>query len=421
MKLIRKYWSRRPKAFGLGKEQRIRMKRIYIITISSALLVILAAFGLHLLTQDDSEQRNITVGYVYVGDTSTAYTGNFVKAQKVVEKKYGSRVRTIARFNVTEGSEDGILEELVEAGCDIIFTTSYGFGEKAKQWAEKYPKVQFCQSTCSNANEEPKLSNYHTYMGAIYQGRYISGVAAGMKLKQLIDEKTITADEAKVGYVGAYPYAEVISGYTAFFLGVRSIVPEAEMTVKYTNTWGSYALEKKYATQLINEGCVIISQHSDTTGPAVACEEVKGKHVVYHVGYNQSMADVAPTTYLTGCRINWEPYISAAVEAVLSEKDIESSLDANVNGNDAGAGFDQNWVQMLEVNELIAAPGTKEKVEKLIGSFKKKEINVFQGDYTGVDPDNKEDVISLKEGYQENEKSSAPTFHYVLRDVIHVE
>ncbi len=397
------------------------MKRIYIITISSALLVILAAFGLHLLTQDDSEQRNITVGYVYVGDTSTAYTGNFVKAQKAVEKKYGSRVRTIARFNVTEGSEDGILEELVEAGCDIIFTTSYGFGEKAKRWAEKYPKVQFCQSTCSNANEEPKLSNYHTYMGAIYQGRYISGVAAGMKLKQLIDEKTITADEAKVGYVGAYPYAEVISGYTAFFLGVRSIVPEAEMTVKYTNTWGSYALEKKYATQLINEGCVIISQHSDTTGPAVACEEVKGKHVVYHVGYNQSMADVAPTTYLTGCRINWEPYISAAVEAVLSEKDIESSLDANVNGNDAGAGFDQNWVQMLEVNELIAAPGTKEKVEKLIGSFKKNEINVFQGDYTGVDPDNKEDVISLKEGYQENEKSSAPTFHYVLRDVIHVE
>ena len=397
------------------------MKRIYIITVSSALFVILAVFGLHLLLQDDSEQRTITAGFVYVGDTSTAYTGNFVKAQKAVEKKYGSRVRTIAQFNVTEGSEDGILKDLVEEGCDIIFTTSFGFGEKAKQWAKKYPKIQFCQSTCSNANEKPKLDNYHTYMGAIYQGRYISGVAAGMKLKQLIDEGTITADQAQVGYVGAYPYAEVISGYTAFFLGVRSVVPQAEMTVKYTNTWGSYALEKKYATQLINEGCVIISQHSDTTGPAVACEGVKGKHVVYHVGYNQSMADVAPTTYLTGCRINWEPYISAAVEAVLSEKDIEDFLDANINGNDAGAGFDQGWVQMLEVNELIAAPGTKEKVEKLIGSFKKKEINVFQGDYTGVDPDNKEDVISLKEGYQENEKSSAPTFHYVLRDVIHVE
>ena len=397
------------------------MKRIYIITVSSALFVILAVFGLHLLLQDDSEQRTITAGFVYVGDTSTAYTGNFVKAQKAVEKKYGSRVRTIARFNVTEGSEDGILKDLVEEGCDIIFTTSFGFGEKAKQWAKKYPKIQFCQSTCSNANEKPKLDNYHTYMGAIYQGRYISGVAAGMKLKQLIDEGTITADQAQVGYVGAYPYAEVISGYTAFLLGVRSVVPQAEMTVKYTNTWGSYALEKKYATQLINEGCVIISQHSDTTGPAVACEEVKGKQVVYHVGYNQSMADVAPTTYLTGCRINWEPYISAAVEAVLSEKDIEDFLDANINGNDAGAGFDQGWVQMLEINELIAAPGTKEKVEKLIGSFKKKEINVFQGDYTGVDPDNKEDVISLKEGYQENEKSSAPTFHYVLRDVIHVE
>ena len=405
---------------GLRKE-RITMKRIYIITISSALLVILAAFGLHLLTKDDGEQRTITAGFVYVGDTSTAYTGNFVKAQKAVEKKYGDRVRTIARFNVTEGSEDGILKELVEEGCDIIFTTSFGFGEKAKQWAAKYPKVQFCQSTCSNANEEPKLSNYHTYMGAIYQGRYISGVAAGMKLKQLIEEGIITEDQAKVGYVGAYPYAEVISGYTAFFLGVRSVLPSAEMTVKYTNTWGSYALEKKYAAQLINEGCVIISQHSDTTGPAVACEEVKGKHVVYHVGYNQSMADVAPTTYLTGCRINWEPYISAAVEAVLSDKDIEGSLDANINGNDAGAGFDQSWVQMLEVNELIAAPGTKEEIEKLIGRFKKKEINVFQGDYTGVDPDDPKDVISLEKAYHENEKSSAPTFHYVLQDVIHVE
>ena len=109
------------------------------------------------------------------------------------------------------------------------------------------------------------------------------------------------------------------------------------------------------------------------------------------------------------------------MEAVLSEKDIEGSLDANINGNDAGAGFDQGWVQMLEVNELIAAPGTREKVEKLIGSLKKQKINVFQGDYIGVDPDDPKDVISLKKGYQENEKSSAPTFHYVLRDVIHVE
>lgn len=395
------------------------MKKVYLVTLCTCLVVIALVSASVYFLRD--EEKEITVGFVYVGDASTAYTSNFIDAQETIQTKYGDQVKVIALNNVAEGTESEYLQQLVDAGCDLIFTTSYNYGTVTKEFAEKYPGIEFCMATCANANEEPVLKNYHTFMGKIYQGRYTAGVAAGMKMKELIKEGVITEQQAKIGYVAAYPYAEVISGYTAFFLGVRSIVPEAEMTVKYTNTWGSYALEKKYATQLINEGCVIISQHSDTTGPAVACEEVKGKHVVYHVGYNQSMADVAPTTYLTGCRINWEPYISAAVEAVLSEKDIESSLDANINGNDAGAGFDQSWVQMLEVNELIAAPGTKEKVEKLIGSFKKKEINVFQGDYTGVDPDNKEDVISLKEGYQENEKSSAPTFHYVLRDVIHVE
>ena len=385
------------------------------------MFVILAAFGLHLLTQDDSEQRNITVGFVYVGDTSTAYTGNFVKAQKAVEKKYGSRGRTIARFNVTEGSEDGILEDLVEAGCDIIFTTSYGFGEKAKQWAEKYPKVQFCQSTCSNANEEPKLSNYHTYMGAIYQGRYISGVAAGMKLKQLIDEKTITADEAKVGYVGAYPYAEVISGYTAFLLGVRSVVPDAVMTVRYTNKWNDYRTEKKYAKDLIDEGCVIISQHSDTAGPATACEETAAGTPVYLVSYNQSMEDVAPTTYLTGCKINWEPYMMGAVDAVLNDRVIEKSIKGTVNGNDIGAGFEEDWVQMLELNEITAADGTVEKMQKVIRQFEQGKLDVFRGDYVGADPDDPDDTYDLNQGYTENEFASAPSFHYMLKDVIQIE
>lgn len=397
------------------------MKRVYLITVISAVAVFVFAAGLHLLIGDDGSERMVTAGFVYVGDTSTAYTGNFVKAQKALEKKYGDRLKTIAKFNVTEGSEGEILEELVEAHCDIIFTTSFGFGETAKKWAEKYPKVQFCQATCSNANEEPRLANYHTYMGSVYQGRYISGVAAGMKLKQLLKEGTITEEQAQIGYVGAFPYAEVISGYTAFFLGVRSIVPQAEMTVAYTNTWGSYALEKKCAARLIDQGCVIISQHSDTTGPAVACEEVKGKKTVYHVGYNQSMADVAPTTYLTGCRIDWTPYMISAVQAVQAGEKIEDIVEGNVNGNDVGAGFEQGWVQMLEVNELIAAPGTTQKIQELIEQFRRDKIDVFKGNYIGVDPDDQQDIISLKKGYAENKTSSAPTFHYVLQDVITIE
>ena len=173
-----------------------------------------------------------------------------------------------------------------------------------KKLAEKYPDIEFCMATCSNANEEPRLENYHTFMGAIYQGRYTAGVAAGMKLQELIDNGTITKEQAKIGYVAAYPYAEVISGYTAFLLGVRSVVPDAVMSVRYTNNWNDYLTEKKYAKEFIDEGCVIISQHSDTTGPATACEATDSDTPVYIVSYNESMANVAPTTYLTGCKIN---------------------------------------------------------------------------------------------------------------------
>ena len=240
-----------------------------------------------------------------------------------------------------------------------------------KKLAEKYPDIEFCMATCSNANEEPRLENYHTFMGAIYQGRYTAGVAAGMKLQELIDNGTITKEQAKIGYVAAYPYAEVISGYTAFLLGVRSIVPDVVMSVRYTNNWNDYLTEKKYAKEFIDEGCVIISQHSDTTGPATACEATDSDTPVYIVSYNESMANVAPTTYLTGCKINWEPYVTGVVESVLKDKKIEENVKGNVVGNDMGAGFEEGWVEMLELNELVAAKGTKAKMQEVINGFKR--------------------------------------------------
>ena len=133
-------------------------------------------------------------------------------------------------LNVAEGTESEYLQQLVDAGCDIIFSTSYNYGITTKEFAMRYPDIEFCMATCDNANEEPYLDNYHTFMGAIYEGRYTAGVAAGMKLKELIDDGVITKEQAKIGYVGAYPYAEVISGYTAFLLGVRSIVPDRKST-----------------------------------------------------------------------------------------------------------------------------------------------------------------------------------------------
>lgn len=397
------------------------IKRIYGITLISTIAVIAAVFAIHYFMHGREHEKTIKAGFVYVGDASTGYTNNFVKVQEAIEKKYDERVETIAKYNVPEEEVEESLKELVEKGCQLIFTTSYGYGEKTKEYAGLYPEVQFCQATCSNANEEPYFSNYHTFMGNIYQGRYISGVVAGMKLQELIEDGKITPEQAKVGYVGAYPFAEVISGYTAFFLGIRSVVPEAVMTVRYTNTWGDYHLEKQCAKDLIGEGCVIISQHSDTMGPAAACEETDRSREVYYVSYNESMGDVAPTTYLTGSKINWEPYMMKAVEAVLSDKDIEKCVRGNINGNDVGAGFENGWVQMLEINEFTAAEGTQERVKKLIREFKENRIQVFQGDYIGVNPDDPSDIIDLREGYYENEKSSAPTFHYILKGVITIE
>lgn len=397
------------------------MKKKYILTIISACLAILAIFGMQRTFFDKTNEKTVTVGFIYVGDESTAYTNNFVKAQNAVANEYGERVHIISKFNIPEGSEDDAIRDLAEEGCDIIFGTSYGYGETMKSYAEKYPMIEFCQATSANANDDPKLANYHTFMGAIYEGRYVSGVAAGMKLKELIDEGKITVDEAKVGYVGAFPFAEVISGYTAFFLGVRSVVPEAQMVVRYTNSWDDYMLEKKCARQLIDEGCVILSQHSDTTGPAVACEETTGSKEIYLASYNQSMADVAPTTYLTGCKINWEPYMIAAVGAVLDDKTIESHIKGNVNGQDIGAGFDEGWVEMLELNEVVAAKGTRERIDALIKDFKKGDVHVFRGDYLGVNPDDASDTYDLNKEYIENRNCSAPTFDYILQDVITIE
>ena len=278
-----------------------------------------------------------------------------------------------------------------------------------------------------NTKITEKNADYETFTKAL---RFVNETLAkqmagdGEGATALFEVKVIgaeTKEQAKIGYVAAYPYAEVISGYTAFLLGVRSVVPDAVMTVRYTNKWNDYRTEKKYAKDLIDEGCVIISQHSDTAGPATACEETAAGTPVYLVSYNQSMEDVAPTTYLTGCKINWEPYMMGAVDAVLNDRVIEKSIKGTVNGNDIGAGFEEDWVQMLELNEITAADGTVEKMQKVIRQFEQGKLDVFRGDYVGADPDDPDDTYDLNQGYTENEFASAPSFHYVLKDVIRIE
>lgn len=386
------------------------------------LILIFVSFGVGRFRAKTVEADQVKVGFIYDGDAATPYSANFMRAEEALRNELGDRVTIVPLRNVSEADSEEHVRSLAEAGCDIIFTTSYGYEEAAKTCAHEYPGIEFCQATGDNANTDPVLPNYHTFMGEIYEGRYVSGVLAGMKLHEMISAGTLTEDEAVVGYVAAFPFAEVISGYTAFFLGVRSVVPGAVMKVKYSNTWSGYAVEYQLAKELIEEGCVLISQHSDTIGPAVACEEAHGQgKTVIHVGYNTSMESIAPATSLVSSRINWNPYVLAAVKAVMNNEKIEDAVPGHVHGNDVGAGFERDWVQLLNINDAVAAKGSGARAEELIEQFKNGGIEVFKGPYTGVNPNDAADTIDLSEGYEENADRSAPAFAYVLDDIIEVE
>lgn len=397
------------------------MKRQNLITLITAIIFITSVSIFRAFFAPHNTVENpLIVGFIHEGDESIPYTDNFMRSQHKLKEQFGDRIKIYSRENVTPDYVDDVLDDLARLNCELIFTTSYSHAIVAKEFAEKHPKIQICQAAGDNAHTEPYLRNYHTFMGQIYQGRYISGIVAGMKLQEMINENKITSEKAKVGYVAAYPYPEVISGFTAFLLGVRSIVPTATMTVSYVYTWNSFSIEKNCAEHLIDEGCVIISQHSDTIGPASACEENFEKNV-FHIGYNSSAVSMAPMTSLISTRVNWTPYIIGAVKAVIGKKSIEKTVKGDVHGNDISAGFDLDWVQMLELNTIIAAPGTQKKINDEIQRFKHGKSTVFSGDYIGVNPYDESDTIDLNRGFKENSSSSYPSFGYILKDVITVE
>lgn len=362
----------------------------------------------------------IKVGYIYEGDASTTYTKNFMQAQQAVEQRFGDQVECTVFYNVKDHNIEKIHDDIVGGNFDIVFAISYGYGEFVKQWAKEAPNTQFCQATCSDANQGDIVPNYHNFMGTIYQGRYIAGVVAGAKLKEMLDKGIILPDKAVIGYVGAFPYSEVISGYTAFFMGVRSQVEDVTMKVIYTNSWSDFSGEKEAAQRLIESGCTVISQHSDTIGTAMACQEMRTRYPVFQVGYNGSMIDVAPSTSLISSKIDWTNYELDAVEAVIKDKKIESVVKAKTLGNDSWGGLKEGWVKIIGVNDYIAAPGTRELIDKTIEELESGKINVYKGPFTGTNPFDPSDTIDLSGGYIENEKTSAPMFGYVLDDVIEI-
>lgn len=341
------------------------------------------------VTKDD-----IKIGFVHISDPSDmGYTYNHNLGTEKMAKELGiSEDQIINKFNIPESAEsETALRELAEEGCNIIFATSFGFEDFVLEVAPDYPEIQFCHATGYKAADSG-LDNVHNYFGEIYQARYLSGIAAGLK-----------TETNKIGYVAAMPYAEVISGYDAFYLGAKSVNPEVEMLVMYTNSWNDPTKEAQVAQALIDKDCDVIGQHCDSTAPATTAE----KNNVFHVGYNSNMIDAAPKASLTSAVWDWSVYLEYAVNSVLEGKEIDL---------DWSKGLKDKVVDISELNEAIIADGTEEKIEEAREKIVSGDWDVF----TGPLKDNKGKEV-VKEGETFIEERSAPTFDHVLEGISVVE
>ncbi len=334
-------------------------------------LIMAVAIGLTACGGSDSEggsaeaaggDATIKAGFICLHDENSTYDLNFINAAKEACEELG--VEYVIRTNIPEGQECyDAAAELVDEGCGIIFADSFGHEDFMIQAAQEFPDVQFCHSTGTKAHTQG-LDNYHNAFASIYEGRYLAGVAAGMKLNEMIENGDIKADEAKIGYVGAFTYAEVISGYTSFFLGARSICESATMDVTFTGSWYDETAEKEGANKLIKRGCVLISQHADSMGAPTACE----KAGVPDVSYNGSTIDACPNTFIVSSRINWVPYYKYAIEAAANGE----AIDTDWTGTLATGS-----VELTEVNEKAAAEGTVEKMDEVKAGLESGDIHVF--------------------------------------------
>lgn len=310
----------------------------------------------------DSGSSDFKVGFICLHDENSTYDKNFIDAANAACDELG--VEAVIKTNIPEGQECyDAAAELVDAGCGIIFADSFGHEDFMIQAAKDFPDVQFCHSTGTKAHTEG-LDNYHNAFASIYEGRYLAGIAAGMKINEMIDAGDITADQAKIGYVGAFTYAEVVSGYTSFFLGARSVCESATMEVTFTGSWYDEALEKEAANKLMDDGCILISQHADSMGAPTACEK-KG---VPNVSYNGSTQDACPNTFIVSSRIDWTPYYEYAIDAAMNGE----AIDADWTGN-----LETGSVVLTDINEDVAAEGTADAIEEAKAKLESGELQVF--------------------------------------------
>ena len=309
----------------------------------------------------------VKIGVILVHDENTGYDAAHIEGIKAGAAAAGiADDQIIWKYNISEDEKcyDTAID-LVEQGCNYIFSDSYGHQSHMQQAASENPDVVFVSMTGDQAALSG-LANFKNAFTHTFESRYVSGVVAGMKLKELMDAGTVT--DPYIGYVGAYNYAEVVSGYTAFFLGVRSIVPEAHMDVMYTNSWYDPTAEAEAANALIAKGCCIISQHADSTGaPSAVQAALDAGTPVYCVGYNFDMLSVAPTAALTSAQNNWGVYYTYAFKAALAGEDIMT---------DWSEGYATGANMISKLGESCAA-GTAEKVAEVEAAIKDGTLNIF--------------------------------------------
>ncbi len=353
------------------------------------------------------------IGFIFLHDENSTYDLNFINAAREAQAALGlSDDQVIFKTNIPESNEcyEAALD-LVDRGCTVIFADSFGHESYMLQAARENPDVQFCHATGTMAHTEG-LANFHNAFASIYEGRYLAGIAAGLKLNEMIAANKFKAEDAKIGYVGAFTYAEVISGYTSFFLGARSVCPTATMEVQFTGSWYDETAEKEAATTLISRGCKLISQHADSMGAPTACETAG----VPNVSYNGSTVAACPNTFIVSSRINWAPYFEYIVNCAKSGE----AIAADWTGTLATGS-----VELSEINEKAAAAGTADAITVAKNDMESGKLHVFDtatftvGGETltsyladvDTDANYEKDTEVVADGYfHESEKRSAPYF-----------
>jgi basic membrane protein A len=382
--------------------------------ILSMCLLVLLVSGLCVSMVSCGETKDdFKLGVILLHDEASTYDLNFIEAVNRAKEELGlTDEQVIFKKNIPEGNECyEAAADLVDEGCDIIFADSFGHETYMIKAAEEFTDVQFCHATGTMAHTAG-LDNYHNAFASIYEGRYLAGVAAGMKLNEMIEEGKITADKAKMGYVGAFTYAEVISGYTSFYLGAKSVCPTVTMDVQFTGSWYDATEEKNAAEALVAKDCKLISQHADSMGAPSTCEAAG----VPNVSYNGSTYDACPETFIVSSRIDWAPYYNYIIGQVVKGEKIAA---------DWCGGIEEGSVVLTGINLDVAAEGTVEKIQETVDGLKDRSIKVF--DTSAFTVEGKElksykadvdtdaafapDTEVIKDGYfHESEYRSAPYF-----------